>query len=186
MVYKRLLFLLFLISLLVTPLAAFAQDATAEAMPDAAAETADADAAPTQSAGANGLLMGLWHLHAWTRWLVVLVGVAALVKLLLGLFGNAEYDSLTSRLMMIFSMLLSLQWVIGLVFFIVFGVFTRYQWEHLVVMTVAVALSHMHNRWKNADSRTRYRNGLILLIVVLVLIGVGVALLPQGWRIAPA
>jgi hypothetical protein len=88
--------------------------------------------------------------------------------------------------MLIFAVLMTVQWLIGVVFFAVLGGFdVRFRWEHALVMTVAVALAHMPNRWKRADARTRYRSGLLILLGVLALVYVGVALLPQGWRVTP-
>jgi nitrogen fixation/metabolism regulation signal transduction histidine kinase len=139
----------------------------------------------------SGLITGLRQLHAWTRWLVVIIAIVAIVRLVIGLVQNAPYDKLTQRIMTAFSGLTSLQWLIGIIFLIAYGSTIqnfgiRYWWEHAVTMTIAVAISHMHNRWKRADDRTRTRNSLIVVIVVLVLVFIGVALLPQGWRITPS
>ncbi|HEX2906908.1 MAG TPA: hypothetical protein VHO69_08615 [Phototrophicaceae bacterium] len=170
----------------------FAQDVTPEATlqatvaPDTAAQSG---AAPAPASG--GMLTGLRHLHSLVRWLLVIVTVVVLVKLVLGLAQKADYDKLTQRLMMAFSMLASLQWLIGLVFFIVyastigFNLLQPYNWLHVVVMTVAVALANMYNRFKDAPAPARYRSHLILVVMVLVLVIVGVALLPQGWRAFP-
>jgi nitrogen fixation/metabolism regulation signal transduction histidine kinase len=150
-----------------------------------------AAAQDTAAASNSGLLTGLRHLHAWTRWLVVIIAIVAIVKLVLGLVQNAPYDKVTQRIMMAFSGLTSLQWLIGIIFLITYGSTIqnfgiRYWWEHAVTMTIAVAVSHMHNRWKRADDRTRTRNSLIVVLVVLALVFIGVALLPQGWRITPS
>lgn len=152
--------------------AALAQDATA----------------PAQDAS-SGLILGLRHLHSFVRWLVVIVTVIVLGKLGLGLAQNAAYDSLTQRLMIAFSGLTTAQWLVGLVFLVVYGGTVgfglRHFWEHAAIMTVAVAISHMHMRFKNAEPRVRYRSSLIIVVVVLALVIVGVALLPQGWRLFP-
>ncbi|MBC6937609.1 MAG: hypothetical protein DWB42_17495 [Chloroflexi bacterium] len=161
-----------LLLMLLSAGAALAQDATA----------------PAQDIN-SGLIVGLRHLHSFVRWLVVIVTVAAVVKLGLGLAQNAAYDTLTQRLMSAFSGLTSLQWLVGLVFLAVYGGTVgfglRHFWEHAAVMTVAVALSHMPRRFKDAEPRIRYRNSLIIVVVVLALVIVGVALLPQGWRLLP-
>ncbi|NWG15277.1 MAG: hypothetical protein HXY41_01455 [Chloroflexi bacterium] len=152
--------------------AALAQDATAPA-PDAN----------------SGLITALRHLHSLVRWLVVIVTVIVLVRLGLGLAQNAAYDTLTQRLMIAFSGLTTAQWLVGLVFLVVYGATVgfglRHFWEHAAVMTVAVAISHMHMRFKNAEPRIRYRNSLLIVVVVLALVIAGVALLPQGWRLFP-
>jgi hypothetical protein len=138
----------------------------------------------------TGLVVALRHTHSLVRWLVVIAAVAAVVKLALGLVQKSDFDSLTRRIMLAFSGLITLQWLIGLIFLVVYGSAVgfglRHFWEHLVVMTIAVGLSHMHNRFKSAAAPTRYRNTLLLVIGVLGLVFVGVALLPQGWRLFPA
>jgi hypothetical protein len=137
------------------------------------------------------LLTALRHTHSLVRWIVVVVAIVALAKLALGLVQKSSYDTLTRRILVIFSGVTTLQWVIGLAFLIVLGGITgfgiRHYWEHLFVMTVALGLSHMHNskRWRDKADDIRYRNALIVVVAVIVLVVIGVALLPQGWRLFP-
>lgn len=164
-----------------------AQDEAESTEEAPAAELVEEAAESTETAvSEGGLLIGLRHLHSLVRWVAVALALAAVVKLGLGLAQNAPYDLLAQRLMRALSAVFGIQWLLGLIFFIAMGLFPRWQWEHLVVMTVAVALLGMHNRWKNAEDRIRYRNSLLLVLAALVLVFVGVALLPQGWRIFPA
>lgn len=142
--------------------------------------------------GTGGMIVGLWHLHAFLRWIAVIVAVVTVGKLVMGLMQGGPYDTLANRLMTIFSRVLGVQWLLGIIFALVLYVFPiglgntpRHVWEHLAVMTVVVGLSEMHRRWKNAPDATRYRNNLVLVIVCLVLVFIGVALLPQGWRLFP-
>lgn len=165
-----------------------AQEATPEATAAPATPLVAADTAP----GSSGLLTGLRHLHSFVRWILVLIIVAALVKLGIGLAQNAAYDSVMERLMRAFSITTGLQWLVGLVFFIVFAVqiggfgnLQSYNWLHLVVMTVATGLAGMHRRFKDAPDRSRYRASLIIVVMVLVLVVIGVAVLPYGWRAFP-
>lgn len=126
----------------------------------------------------------LFHTHSGLRWLVVLATVIALVYLLLGLVRKGAYTVLAHRIMIIFSGLLTLQWLVGLILLLVRGTFASYEWEHALTMTVAVAVSHMHMRFRRAADSIRYRNGLLIVIAVLVLVYLGVARLPQGWSVA--
>lgn len=124
----------------------------------------------------------LLGLHSGVRWLVVLVTIIALVKLILGMVQKSSYDSLAKRLMMVFSGLITIQWALGLILLLVMGIFNSGAiWGHAGVMTVAVAISHMHNRWKKSDDATRYQRGLMIVVAVLVLVIIGVALI-GGWR----
>jgi hypothetical protein len=124
----------------------------------------------------------LLGLHSGVRWLVVLVTIIALVKLILGIVQKSSYDQLAKRLMIAFSGLITIQWALGLILLLVLGVFNSGAiWGHAGTMTVAVAVSHMHNRWKRADDATRYQRGLMIVVAVLALVIIGVALV-GGWK----
>ena len=165
----------------------FALSATMLLAQDAAAtESVAESAAEVAPASSGGMVTGVWHLHSAVRWLVVLITLALLVKLVLGLVGGGPFDSLARGLTRAFSISIGIQWLVGIVLFLVLGSFdVRYRWEHAVIMTVAVALAGMTNRWKNAPDPQRYRMTLLMVVIVLALVYVGVALLPQGWRVAP-
>lgn len=124
----------------------------------------------------------LLQLHSGVRWLVVLITVVALIKLVLGIVQKQSYDKLTQRIMTAFSMLTSLQWLIGIVVLLSMGVYNSGQiWSHAGTMSIAVAVSHLHNRWKKAEDSVRYRMSLLVVIAVLVLVIIGVALV-NGWQ----
>jgi hypothetical protein len=181
-----------LIVMLVIPtVAVFAQDSTEEPTatqePTAATET-DMNVDDVQAD--TGIISIVRYVHSIVRWVVVAITIVALVKLVAGVVQGGAFDALTQRLMMAFAMGITLQWVVGLVLLILLGSLTgfgvRHFWEHAGAMTVAVALAHMHNRWKAAPDSTRYRASLAIVVVVLLLVFAGVALLPQGWRVLPA
>jgi hypothetical protein len=180
------------LALLLTVSLAVAQEATPETTP--APETATAapaaEAAPAAAPANSGMVVGLRHLHSAVRWIVVLLALAALVKIGLVFFQGGAYDKLAQRLMIGFSVAFTVQWLLGIVFFIVYAGVVGFGalghvWGHLTVMTIGVALSHMSPRWKKADDRTRARASLMIIVAVLVLVVIGVALLPQGWRMFP-
>ncbi|MFO7320526.1 MAG: hypothetical protein DIU68_002250 [Chloroflexota bacterium] len=184
MTRRALVLLVLLVFTLFTGTIALAQDETAEA--PAAEAVAQEDAAPAPAAS-GGLITGLRHLHAWVRWAVVVLAVLALVKFIAGLVQGSAYDALANRLIRLFGMALGLQWLIGLIFFVVLGQFNvGYRWEHAITMTIAVAVVEMLTRRKSAADNVRYRNGVIAILVALVLIYIGVARLPQGWMVTPS
>ena len=124
----------------------------------------------------------LLGLHSGVRWLVVVITVVALIKLILGIVQKQSYDKLTQRIMLAFSGLVSLQWLIGIILMVAMGVFSSGQiWSHAGTMTIAVAVSHLHNRWKKAEDPVRYRMSLLVVIAVLILVVVGVSLV-NGWQ----
>ncbi len=129
-------------------------------------------------------------LHSWTRWGVVIVAVIAVVWMLLGLVQKRAYSKNDGLLMTAFSSLIGLQWLIGVVLIIIYGsqvsFNVRYIWEHLTVMTIALAVAHAHYAYKRRalPDSTRYRNNLLVIVATFVLIFIGIALLPSGiqWR----
>lgn len=179
-----------LLALLVTMLLGagviLAQDATAEAPAAEATATPAATATETAAAAPGGLVTGLRHLHAWLRWIVVVLAVVTLLKFVAGLVQGSAYDALAERLMRFFGISLMLQWLVGIVLFIAMGQFNvGYRWEHAVTMTIAVGVVEMLTRRKGAADSVRYRNGVIAIVVALALIYIGVARLPQGWMLTP-
>ncbi len=129
-------------------------------------------------------------LHSWTRWLVVVVAVVALVVFILGLIQNRPWNQNANRLLNAYSSLLGLQWLFGAVLLIAYGSLTgfgqRHLWEHLFIQTVAVVIANAHHGWRRRDlaDSVRWRNGLIVIAVSLILALIGVFLLPVAiqWR----
>lgn len=130
-------------------------------------------------------------LHSWVRWGVVLVAVIAAVYLAAGWLRNVAWQKTGQTLLTVFSSLIGLQWLIGLVLLGVWGSLSdfgqRHFYEHLTVMTIALIVAHLHIRWKRDETmpdKNRYRNGFLLILGVTVLVVVGIAVLPEGiqWR----
>ncbi len=125
----------------------------------------------------------LFYTHSGVRWLVVLVTVVAFVYLLYRWRTGQPYDARTHRLMTVFSSLIGVQWVLGLVLIVVMGAYTVYQIEHAVTMTAVVAAAHLYLPFKKRGDMGRYRASLMVIVGVVVLVYIGVARLPQGWGI---
>ncbi len=126
----------------------------------------------------------VFNLHSGVRWLVVLMTVIAFGWLLFGMLTNRAYDKMTHGIVAGWAGLVGLQWIIGLVLFVILGDFDiRWRWEHLAVMTIALAIAHAYVRLKSSPDMIRYRGALLSIAVVAVLVYAGVALLPQGWAV---
>lgn len=127
----------------------------------------------------------LQEAHSGVRWLVVLGTVVALVWMLLGIIQSKAYDAQAKRVMMIFTRLIEIQWLLGLILFITVGIrdgfSVGFRWEHLAIMTIAVAVPHMTAMFKKRPDAVQYRAGLALVLVTLALVFIGVSRLPQGW-----
>lgn len=87
----------------------------------------------------------MYNLHSWLRYLVFLLGLAALGYALWGIFGKRPYKKMMWDLSSWFTLSLYLQIVLG--FFLVFGntsrFFDRSLGLHMVLSMVAVVVSQM-------------------------------------------
>lgn len=126
----------------------------------------------------------LLTLHSINRWLVTLAALALIVRLIIGLVNKQSFDKTASTLTTVFTGLMDVQMLLGLLYFVLDGFakigFPPYRWEHLVIMFLAVAAAHQTARWKKNDDITRTRNTLLTVAVSLLLIFIGVGPL-GGW-----
>ena len=124
----------------------------------------------------------LFRIHSDTRWLVVLVGVVALVKFLIGWLGKGKFQKFDRILTSAFSGLIDLQALLGIVFLswscVAGAGFPRQRLEHAFIMIVAAVVAHLPARWKSLGDTKRFRNSFLAVLGVAALIFVGVVLLP--------
>lgn len=124
----------------------------------------------------------LFYAHSGLRWLAVLMTFVAFIWLTVGLSQNRPFDKRTHLVVVIWSSLVGLQWLLGLLLWLLLGGFDiAHRWEHLVTMTLALAVAHAYVPLKKRPDRVRYQGVLLSIGAALVLIFVGVARLPQGW-----
>jgi hypothetical protein len=125
----------------------------------------------------------LLDLHSVTRWVVVAVGLFAVLWYLLrwrGLIANLRLDR---ALMMVFTVALDIQVALGILHLLEwFGAGMtpqRAQFEHVGIMVVvALAVHFVSARFKKTDPATRARNYGLIIAGALILIFVGVVVLP--------
>lgn len=130
-------------------------------------------------------------IHSWNRWLVLIVALVGMIYFARGWFMAKPWTKFGQTLLTIFSSLVGLQWIVGIVLLVILGSATgfgvRHYWEHLVIQTVALGVAHMHMGWRKRDlaDKTRYQRGFLLIVGVLLLIVVGIMVLPSGiqWRL---
>ncbi len=124
-------------------------------------------------------------LHSWVRWLVLLVGLAALIKLVIVLARRGTFDSMARGLTSAFAGLLDLNVLLGLILLVWKGLaegslfdfsnaLARSRWEHLFVMIFALAAAHLPARWKSQDDAPRTRKTLLAVVAALLLVVMGV------------
>jgi hypothetical protein len=126
--------------------------------------------------------------HSWLRWVVLIVAVAAAGKALAGWLGKRDWTALDDRLGLVFTIGLDLQFLVGLILYIVspltqaavqnFGaamansVLRFFSLEHVVLMVVAIALAHVGRALaQKATGIARHRRaaifyGLALLVIL--------------------
>ena len=122
-------------------------------------------------------------LHSIVRWLIVIVGIIALVKFAIGLVQKSAFGKMDRGLSSGFSGLLDLQLTLGLLYFLITGFggigFPPYRIEHAVTMFIAVGVAHAPSMFKKAGNK--YVIALGAVVGALVLVFIGVARLPGGW-----
>ncbi|PJF21152.1 MAG: hypothetical protein CUN56_12550 [Phototrophicales bacterium] len=124
----------------------------------------------------------LFYAHSGVRWIVVLLTVIALIWLTYGLATRKAFDKRTQTLVSVWAGFVGLQWILGILLFLVLGGFDLgYRWEHAGIMTIALAVAHAYVPLKKRADNIRYQGIIASIALVLVLVFIGVARLPQGW-----
>lgn len=120
--------------------------------------------------------------HSILRWIIVVVGLFALVKFFAGWRNKAEFGKKDRGLSAGFSGLVDLQVTLGFLFFFWNGSVVGYPMsriEHMVTMLIAAVVAHLPSFMKKSENK--FAVGLFAIIGALVLIFIGVARLPGGW-----
>src|SRR5690606_3686445 len=103
----------------------------------------------------------LLTIHGELRWLVALAALVVIVKFLIGWLGKKEYTSLDRTLLMVFTILLDINVLLGLILLFSLG-FNGARLEHATTMILAAIAGHMTAVWRRTpDSSIKYRNQLL-------------------------
>lgn len=123
------------------------------------------------------------ELHSIVRWVIVIVGVVALVKFASGWLRKSDFTKMDRGLSAGFSGLMDLQVTLGLVLFfwggLTGGGFPMFRIEHMTVMLVAAILGHLPTFMKKSPNK--FAVALTAVVGALLLVFLGVARLPGGW-----
>jgi len=127
----------------------------------------------------------LLNTHSGIRWLIVIIGVLAIVKFTFGWLRGGKFTGMDRGLSSGFSGLMGLQVLSGVIFLFWTGLtgagFPALRIEHTVTMLISAVVAHLPMRWREAADRLRFRNILLAIVASLVLVYLGVARLPGGW-----
>lgn len=123
-------------------------------------------------------------LHSILRWVIVVVGLFALIKFLVGWARKSDFSKMDRGLQAGFSGLVDLQVTVGFIYFfwngLVGGVgFPMFRIEHMVTMLIAAVLGHLPSFMKKAENK--FAVGFYAVIGALIVIVLGVYRLPGGW-----
>jgi hypothetical protein len=125
----------------------------------------------------------LLEIHSILRWLIVIVGLVAIVKFLVGWARKSAFGKMDRGLSSGFSGLMDLQVTLGLLYFLITGFggvgFPIFRIEHLVTMLIAAAVAHAPSMFKKAANK--HAVAFYAILGALILIVIGVYRLPGGW-----
>lgn len=118
----------------------------------------------------------------WTLpWLILVVGMYAVIRFARGYIGESVFTKTDQRLVAVFSGLMDLQGALGLIFFVVTGLegigFPTNRILHGSVMFVAVVIPHISSRWGDSDDQTRHLNNFFGILSSFLLMLVGLSLI---------
>jgi hypothetical protein len=128
-------------------------------------------------------------LHSWVRWLVLIAGVLAVARALVGMSGGKPWTNADDRGTMLFSIALDIQMLLGIVLYAGLSPITRLAFadmasamrnpmlrfwvaEHFAGMLVAVALVHIGRNviTRKAAGSDRHRLAVMFMGVAMVVI----------------
>ncbi|HRN69137.1 MAG TPA: hypothetical protein PLD89_13505, partial [Promineifilum sp.] len=110
-------------------------------------------------------------IHGELRWLVVLAAVVVIVKFLMGWLGKRQYASLDQKLLLVFTILLDINVLLGLIILFFGGGFSGPRLEHATTMILAVIAAHMTAMWKRSTNDSlKFRNQLLMVVLAVILV----------------
>ncbi len=125
----------------------------------------------------------LLEIHSILRWVIVIVGLVAIVKFLTGWVRKSAFGTLDRGLSSAFSGLMDLQVMLGLLYFLITGFggagFPMFRIEHLTTMLIAAVVGHVPAMFKKAANK--HTVAFCAVVGALILILIGVYRLPGGW-----
>ena len=121
-------------------------------------------------------------IHSYWRWIVLLVGLAAIVLAVLAASGRRPWDSLSDRLSLFFTTTMDIQLLVGVVVWV-----SEQRWSgdaflgyiHPLAMLIAVGLAHVGRvrADRQRDDRARGKQAatffILSFVVILLAIPIG-------------
>jgi len=125
----------------------------------------------------------LLEIHSGLRWIIVVIGIVAVIRFLIGMARKDEFSKIDRGLSSGFSGLMDLQATLGLLYLFITGFggagFPPYRIEHTVTMLIAAVVAHAPSIFKKATNR--HTVALASVLGAMILIVISVYRLPGGW-----
>lgn len=124
----------------------------------------------------------LMTIHGEIRWLVALAAIVVIVKFLIGWLGKRPYAPIDRTLLMVYTILIDINVLLGLILLFFGGGFSGPRLEHATTMVLAAIAAHMTAIWRRTeDSSVKYRNQFLMVLLSLALVLLGVIRLRGGF-----
>ncbi len=136
---------------------------------------------------------GFLHLHNTLRWLILFAALITLLKYFIGWFSQKPWQKSDNILGIVFTGLIDLQVLVGLVLYFVVSPITKaafqdfgaamknadlrfYAVEHLVMMVIATVLIHIGRAKtkKHVSDKTKFATALLFFGIAYILILAGI------------
>jgi uncharacterized membrane protein YecN with MAPEG domain len=125
----------------------------------------------------------LLEIHSILRWIIVILGLLAIIKFLIGMARKSPFGKMDRGLSSGFSGLMDLQVTLGLLYFLITGFggvgFPMFRIEHLITMLLAAVVAHAPSMFKKASNK--HAVAFYAILGALTLVMIGVYRLPGGW-----
>ncbi|MFN8471459.1 MAG: hypothetical protein U0822_04510 [Anaerolineae bacterium] len=129
--------------------------------------------------------LALLIIHSLVRWIVVIIGIVALVLFAVAWARKRGDAQQQNRWMRWFTIALDTQVLLGIILILYDAIglgqgFPLPRIEHAVTMLVALGVAHSSVRWRQAEPVAQARAYTFILLGALILIFIGVSLLGIG------
>jgi len=125
----------------------------------------------------------LLETHSILRWIIVVLGIIAILKFLIGMTRKSSFGKMDRGLSSGFSGLMDLQVTLGLRYFLITGFggvgFPLFRIGHTATMLLAAVAAHAPSMFKKASNK--HAVAFLAVTGAMILVVIGVYLLPGGW-----
>ncbi len=119
----------------------------------------------------------LYALHSNIFMFGLMVVILVFIWLLVSRARNWQYGSITKALMLVFSAITAVEWLIGISVVAARGESAIAIWVHAAIMSIAMIASFLHLRWSKQQDGVRYRRAIVLMLTVASLVATAIILL---------